>query len=196
MRSYRLLTVSLAVLALAHPPHLSAQAAEGPAAPRSGAWLGLGVGLGSSSLSCQICVSDRRSGTSAMLKAGFTLSPSIRLGAEAAGWARFDDVDQLLWTLTPAAYFYPSPRRGLFLKAGPSVSFFSARDDDTEVGTTSFGLQLGVGYEFPVSTSAQLAPYLDFTATSFGSLTSGEQEITGGAGVTLIHLGVGVTFNE
>lgn len=162
---------------------------------RSGTWFGLGAGLGSSSLSCRICASDRRTGTSVSLRGGLTLNPRVKLGLELGGWARFDEVDQLLGTLTSAAYFYPNAAGGWYVKAGPSLSFFSARDSEgTEVGATSYGLLLGAGYEIGIGGETLLVPYLDLAATSFGSLTSDGREITGGAGVTLVHLGVGLVF--
>lgn len=164
-------------------------------AVRSGGWFGVGVGLGSSSLSCSICANDRRSGTAAVVRGGFTLNPAVRIGLEFSGWARFHEVNQLIWNVTPAAYFYPGTAN-LFLKVGPSLSHFAASDsEDTRVTTQTFGLQIGAGYETPISSSAALVPYLDVLATSFGSLTSGERSLDGWAGVTLIHLGVSVTFH-
>jgi hypothetical protein len=196
MPSLRTLALALLCSALL-PPGASGQAYPDPGAPdRSGAWFELGLGLGSSSVSCQICVQDRRTGTAALLGGGLNLNQSLRLGVEVSGWARFDEVDQIIGSVAPMAFFYPSATRGLFIKAGPSVSFFNARDTEgTEVSSTSFGLVMGGGYEVPLSSGTALTPFLDLVATSFGTLSSDGRPITGRAGVTLIHLGVGLTFH-
>ncbi len=190
-------TPSLMMLCLlVAPTDVAAQDFGDSRADRSGAWFGLGVGMGSSSLSCDICARDRRGGTAAHLRGGMTLGPTVLLGVEVSAWAQFDEVDQYIGAVTPAAYFYPSPGGGLVLKAGPSISFFSAQDQEgTEVSTTSFGLQVGAGYEIGLGTGYALTPFLDLLATSFGTLSTGDRAITGGAGVTLIHLGLGITFH-
>lgn len=196
MRSFGVAALVAAALATSAQPAWGQGFDRPGGGAREGGWFGIGVGLGSSSVSCRICAPDRRVGTAALLRGGLTLNPGVRLGAEIAGWARFSEVDQLLVTITPVAIFYPAPERGLFLEIGPSISLFSAKDQEAvEVGGTSFGVLLEAGYEVPLGGSAMLSPYLGFTATSFGTLTSDGREVVGGAGVTLIHLGVGVTFN-
>ena len=195
MRGFTVACLVLLVLCASPRPGVAQESVGQEDAVRSGNWFGVGVGLGSSSLSCTICAADRRSGTAAVARGGFTLNPTVRIGLELSGWARFDEVNQLIWSVAPAAYFHPSGG-SLFLKAGPSITHFSASDsEDTKVTTQTFGVQIGAGYETPISSSAALTPYLDVLATSFGSLTSGERSLDGWAGVTLIHLGVSVTFH-
>ena len=194
---YRSATLLLIILAASLPAtSVAAQVDTHPTDTRSGAWFGFGAGLGSQSVSCSICTQDRRVGTAVYLRGGATLNPRVRLGLETTGWARFDEVDQFVGSVGLIAHFYPDPGRGLFLKAGPAITFFRAKDDeDTQIGSTSYGLTVGAGYEVPVRPGWSLTPFLDLMASTLGTLTSEGQSITGRTGVTLIQLGVGLTLH-
>jgi hypothetical protein len=70
-----------------------------------GPWLGGGLGTASARVNCELCTSDRNGGLSGYLTGGITLSPSVRLGAELAGWFdTTDDVSQRpTWTTSRSA---------------------------------------------------------------------------------------------
>ena len=160
---YRKATLFLIILAASlSAASVAAQGEPPPVEPRSGAWFGFGAGLGSQSVSCSICTQDRRVGTAVYLRGGATLNPKVRLGLEITGWARFDEVDQFVGSVGLIAHFYPDPGRGLFVKAGPTVTFFKAKDqEDTQIGSTSFGLTVGAGYEVLVRPGWSLTPFLE-----------------------------------
>lgn len=191
----RLLTLFVFGIALALPEPSSAQGLETSSVQgRQGAWYGLDLGLGVTSLSCRICADDRRVGTSVGIRGGLGLSQRVRLGLELGGWARFDEVDQYVGTITPTVYYTPDPGGGLLLRIGPTVSLFTAKGaDGSQVDATSFGGLLGAGYEFFLGSSTALTPSLDLIATSFGSLTSEAGELSGRAGITLVRFGLGLT---
>ena len=76
----------VAALALSQPASAQEPTLRGP-------WLGAGIGTASASVNCDICTDDRNGGLSGYLTGGFTLSPSLRLGAELSGW--FDTTDEI-----------------------------------------------------------------------------------------------------
>src|SRR4051812_34428305 len=97
-------------------------ASEQHAQTRKGFWIGLGLGYGS--LSCTGCSST--GGLSGYLKLGGTISPHLLLGGETNGWTKSENGGTLnAGNASFAAYYYPQPAGGLFLKAG--VGFATTR---------------------------------------------------------------------
>lgn len=183
------------VATLAGPAEAQVPVASEPSgiltSARSGLWLTLGLAGGSSRLSCDICIGERRSGPSGFLGVGLTLNQRALVGLEADAWAKLgDDVDQYVASVGAVATLYPRPGSGLHLKGGPSVVLYRATDDDdNQVDATTFGFQLGVGYEIPLGPSYGLSPYVNVIASSFGGLRADDRSIPGGAAVTLVQLG-------
>ncbi len=163
-----------------------------------GLWMGLGVGAGSSMVSCAICRQERRGGPSGYMRIGATVQPSLLVGAEGTVWVHAgEELDQYLGALTLAAYLYPRPGSGFFVKGGLSGLRYAATEDgaarDEQASATTVGVNLGVGYEFPVRPGYSVVPFLNLVASSFGSLSQGGETLAGDLNVTLIQFGLGLT---
>lgn len=204
-RPIRAMAVCVVVLA-AWSPALQAQAAASSvqaavvqtgqaAAPaetaRQGAWFGAGVGGGWTRVNCAICRTDRFAGPSAALRFGTTLRPGLLVAGEVDGWTRSsDDVRSVLTAGSAAAYVYPDPRRGLFLKAGAGLVHYSL---DSDSGTNLFGLLLGAGYDIPLGESLSITNTIGLIASSFGSLRSGTATVAEDVSISVFHVGISLT---
>ena len=187
----------LVVVSLLVAPSLSAQV-PGAGPTRRGMWVGVGVGAGSSLVSCAICREDRQGGPSGYIKIGGTVRPALLVGAEGNVWVQGgDELDQYLGALTLAAYLYPRPGSGFFIKGGLSGLRYVASEDGADEGeeatATTMGVNLGLGYEFPVRPGFSLVPFLNLVASSFGSLSQNGEQLAGDLNVTLIQFGLGLT---
>jgi hypothetical protein len=184
-----LATIVTAVAAL--PAAVAAQS------PYRGMWLGLGAGAGSSLVTCAVCIEDREGGPSGYLRIGGTVSPSILIGGEGTLWAQTsDDLDKLVGAVNGVVLLYPRPGTGFHVKGGLGVLRFQITDpedaDDT-ARVTSLGVQLGVGYDLPVSPGYSVTPFLNLVASSYGSLEQGNEVLADQVNVTLIQFGVGLS---
>jgi hypothetical protein len=156
-----------------------------------GAWFAAGVGGGWARVNCAICRTDRYAGPSAALRFGTTLRPGLLVGGELDGWTRSsDDVRSVLTAGSAAAYVYPDPRRGLFLKAGAGLVHYSL---DSDSGTNLFGLLLGAGYDIPIGESLSITNTVGLIASSFGSLRSDAGTVAEDVSVSLLHIGISLT---
>lgn len=159
---------------------------------REGTWMTAGLGGGWTRVSCAICNTDRNAGPSAGLRFGTTLRPGLLVGAELDGWTRsHDDVRTMLAAGSAAAYIYPDPSRGLFLKAGAGLVHFGFDTDDA--GMNLFGLLLGAGYEFPVTPELNVTNTIGVIASSFGTLRSEEGVIADDVSISMFHIGIALT---
>src|SRR6266496_4776801 len=105
----------------------------------SGFWYGFGLGPGWARVTCAICGGDRKGGVSAFAALGGGTSRSVRIGAELAAWRhRGGNVTQTLAAIGAAAYWFPNPRRRLYLKGG--VALVTHRLDDGTAVVTSTGV--------------------------------------------------------
>lgn len=169
----------------------SAQPVPAAESARQGAWFSAGVGGGWTRVNCAICRTDRYAGPSAALRFGTTLRPGLLVGGELDGWTRSsDDVRSVLTSGSAAAYVYPDPRRGLFLKAGAGLVHYSL---DSDSGTNLFGLLLGAGYDIPLSESLSITNTIGLIASSFGSLRSGTATVAEDVSISLFHVGISLT---
>jgi len=130
---------------------LGAVAVSQPAAAQSptlrGPWLGGGLGTASAQVNCELCTSDRNGGLSGYLTGGITLSPTVRLGAELAGWFdTTDDVSQRLVHYGATAYWTPVPTGAWYLKGGLGLLSYHAgtpAEDDVPLGASAAALHDG-----------------------------------------------------
>ncbi|SRR6266511_1043259 len=169
---------------------------------RDGFWFGAALGRGWAHVSCQICQANNRGGLSATLRLGGAVSRAVLIGAEVTAWwatieAGADTVYQSLAAFSAAAYWYPSPRRPLYLKLG--IGFHTHRaDDGTDVITsTAIGPQFGVGYEWPLSTHLLVTPFINAAlGVVGGSLKFNGGTIQDSPGVSLAQVGVGISWHQ
>ncbi|HEX6135697.1 MAG TPA: hypothetical protein VFZ24_17115 [Longimicrobiales bacterium] len=172
---------------------LPAQAQQRPAAGlRQGTWVTAGVGGGWTRVNCSICRTDRTAGPSAALRFGTTLRPGLLVGAELDGWTRSrEDARTLLTAGSAAAYIYPDPARGLFLKGGAGLVRYSF--DDGDGSANLLGLMLGVGYEFPITDELNITNSVGVIASSFGALRSDAGTVADDVSISLFHIGIALT---
>lgn len=169
----------------------SASAQEAPEVARGGTWFAAGLGGGWTRVNCAICRTDRYAGPSAALRFGTTLRPGLLIGAELDGWTRTnDDVRSSLAAGSAAAYIYPDPTRGLFLKAGAGLVHYSL---DEDAGTNLLGLVLGAGYEFPITERLSVTNSIGLIASSFGSIASDAGTVAEDVSITLLQFGIALT---
>ena len=181
----------LAALALSQPARAQEPTLRGP-------WLGAGLGTGSAAVNCDICTGDRNGGLSGYLTGGFTFSPTLRAGAELAGWLDdTDDVRQRLMLYGASLYWTPSPTASWYLKGGIGLLNYNADatddDEDEELGAGTGALQLGVGYDFRAGSRLWLTPYANLIVSTSGNLTSGNTIVTD-ASFSLMQIGAGITW--
>lgn len=158
---------------------------------REGAWFSAGVGGGWARVNCAICRADRNPGPGARLSFGTTLRPGLLVAGELDGWTRSsDDVRSLLTAGSAAAYIYPNPGRGLFLKAGAGLVHYSI---DPDVSTNLVGLLLGAGYEFPISETFSITNSVGLLASSFGALRSDAGTVADDVSISLFQVGIALT---
>jgi hypothetical protein len=160
-----------ALLAILFATTASAQQAQ----TRQGFWIGGGLGYGS--LGCNGC--DRLGGVSGYLKLGGTLRQNILVGVETNGWTKSEFGQTLtMGNMSGAAYFYPMPSNGLFIKGGLGYSIL----DDGFNNESGFGLLAGLGYDVRVGRNMSITPVANWFRGSFS-----------GASANVLQIGLGVT---
>jgi Outer membrane protein beta-barrel domain len=181
----------LAALALSQPARAQEPTLRGP-------WLGAGIGTASAAVNCDICTGDRNGGLSGHLSGGFTLSESLRAGAELAGWLdNTDEVRQRLMLYGASLYWTPTPNASWYLKGGIGMLNYNADttddDEDDALGASTGALQLGVGYDFRAGSKLWLSPYANLIVSTSGNMTSGNTIVTD-ASFSLMQIGAGITW--
>jgi hypothetical protein len=166
----------------------SSAVAQDASPRRSGFWLNVGFGWGSSDFNCDGCDTDRESGVTGQIALGGTLSPQLLLGVESNGWYKEKNgVKSLLGTSFAAvAYYYPSAEGNLFLKGGVGLASYlfdnGSQDDDQGIG-----LLAGLGYDLPIGAQASITPVATFQYGMMG-------DANGLEGVSQNIISLGATF--
>jgi len=148
---------------------LQAQAAfaQQPRA-REGFWAAFGLGYGANSMSCGSGCSvnsDAKGGSvTASVKMGGTPSSRLRLGGEVNVWVKdlSGGVTESVGNVSAAAYFYPSPRGGFFVKGGVGLASVDLSQGNASASQTGIGLLAGLGYDIRVSRKVSLTPLTNF----------------------------------
>lgn len=172
IRSPRFLTVVLALAGLGLPP-VEAQQGFGPAhEARQGFWASVGAGQGGTWLRCGICGEERDAGGLAgYARAGATVSDRLLVGADLTYWRR-DDNDLLEQSggLAGAAYWYPKPASGYYLKFGLGYAWYRAAEDEIALTAGLLTAVSGAGYEMRVNPRLSLVPFVNLLVTAKGDL--------------------------
>ena len=152
-----LLAAAVALLA-AGPAPADAQSDDLP--PRSGFWLGGGLGGGLDE--------DGEAGGAGYIRLGGTPSRHLLLGFEAIAYSRdADGVDATISRSngTFTALYYPDVRQGWFLKGGVGFATLEVERDVGEgtltVSDEGLGLTLGTGLDFRIGGNLFLTPGFD-----------------------------------
>jgi hypothetical protein len=151
---------------------------------RQGFWVGGGMGYGSLGLSCDGCGSvDRTGGLSGYAKLGGTLRQNILLGIEMNAWTKSEGAGRVtMGNMSGAAYWYPMPTQGLFLKAGAGYSVLGVDDGVSTADDSGFGLLGGLGYDVRVGRNLSITPVANYFRGAFA-----------GGSANVLQFGIGVT---
>jgi Outer membrane protein beta-barrel domain len=163
---------------------LATSAVAQQAQTRQGFWIGGGMGYGSLGLSCEGCADvGREGGLSGHAKLGGTVRENLLLGVEMNGWTDSEGAARItMGNFSGAAYWYPMPTQGLFIKAGAGYSMLGVDDGVTSADDTGFGLLGGVGYDLRVGRNLSITPVANWFRGGFD-----------GGSANVLQFGVGVT---
>ena len=178
MRPTNILSALAAVALLSAPLAAQGRATARQPMPtndRAGYSLSLGLGGGSSGVSCAGCGTDRTSGKSGYLRVGKGYTPSLMLGLELNGWNKTENnVDGSVGMLSAIAQWYPSLTNGFFMKGGAGVGRTTLDDRSTvpsnKLQSTGFGYQVGTGYDIGIARRWSITPYVNYLATAGAKL--------------------------
>ena len=166
---------------------------------REGFWIGFGFGYGSADLKSptldSLGATGREGGATGFVKLGGTLSKSVLLGGEVNAWVKsVSGVTTTLGNVSAAAYFYPAPQTGFFLKGG--VGYGSTRVSNSGSATASgFGFVAGVGYDVRVGANVSLTPVANFYFGSDGDMTENGTKVFSSLKHNVFDFGLGITFH-
>lgn len=162
---------------------------------RQGLWMGAGLGAGFDRVFCEICDGSVQAGWSGYLRLGGTVSPRILLGGELTGWLRGqDEATKSMGAVSFVAYWYPGGDN-LYLKGGGGVIGFRSADGENAVSSTTFGPNLGFGYEQLISPKVSIVPFFNVLVAPSGTLRFNGDEVIDNVGFVLWQGGVGVTLH-
>lgn len=138
---------------------------------RRGLWVGLGLGMGSARADCSICT-GRATGPAAHAGAGGTISQRILVGVRGTGWFENGaENDRSLVMLAALGTLYPWPDRGFHLEAGIGGYWYVEEDSANELSTQGLALQVGAGFDLPITRGVSLSPFATLIASGFGNPT-------------------------
>jgi len=184
---------AVALLGLAGASAATAQKPQ----TREGFWIGFGFGYGSSNISCDGCGSaSRESSGSGFLKLGGTLSPHVLLGGEINAWTKSENgTTATLGNTSFAAYFYPTPSSGLFVKGGVGYATTRLSGSGSTANANGFGFVMGAGFDIRVGAMISITPVANFYFGSDGDMKSGGSTIVTGWKHNVYDFGLGITFH-
>jgi hypothetical protein len=156
---------------------------------RTGFWAGIDFGVGLLQQSLDEREEDDTT-FSLGLKAGYTINPHFRMGLELSGWLLeatepFGDpwVGEGISQVFLIAQYYPRRRSNLFAKVGGGyASYWNNRFGEPKI-KDGWGLTVGGGYDFFLSTHFALTPVVTF---SYGDIEDIDYRAT--------TFGIGITF--
>jgi hypothetical protein len=149
---------------------------------RGGLWVDAGAGYGRLRLTCATCARVAAAGgTEVTVTIGGAPSANVLLGLQAQTWSRAGPgPTQRVRSLAAVAQWYPWPAAGWFVRAGTGIvqGPVTPRTDSTPPTTvqgTGVGLDLGVGFDFPVSEHFGLTVQAATHIAALGDLLVGGQ---------------------
>jgi outer membrane protein with beta-barrel domain len=170
---------------------------------RRGATFSVGVGSGSTRLSCTACNPDRQSAPSLYVRLAGTYRPNLVIGAEIDAWSKrvpdtdpSGDVRFTVATLDAVALWYPQCSAGFFLSGGLG---YGTINDSFEVGTrgsvsdrtTAIGFQVGAGYDLRMGRTFALTPYAKYFGTAGGKVEGTGAQLD----ANVAEIGLGFTWH-
>ena len=138
--------------------------------------------MGIGSLGCDNCEGQRENGWSGGLSAGGSINDRWLLGFGTTGWAKYNDLDELVsvGTLDFRFRFYPARTQGFFMTAGLGLGTITVAGD-SEFGA---GAIVGVGWDIRVGRNVSLTPF-------YNGFAMNNENVDGNVG----QLGLAVTIH-
>ena len=167
---------------------------------RYGFWLGGGaaVTLGNVRIGddATAIIDARKPGPSAFLSIGGTLSRTVLLGVDVAGWTRSgSDTTRTFGTITFGATLFPVRQFPLYLKGGFGVGTYQETAGTDRYDANGFGMHFGVGAEFRVAPTLHVGPYVQY-AFSRENVKRNQLTIFSQLDIDLLSAGVGVRWHR
>jgi hypothetical protein len=166
--------IPLAALLLA----LAARAAPAQVPYRGGLWADIGVGPGRLHLTCTTCSAIAAAGgIEVTVSVGGAPTRNVLLGVEGQVWTRTTGtLDQRVRSLIAIVQWYPWEDAGFFVRAGTGlvqgpVTPVASGAQPATVQNTGIGLDLGAGWDFPVSRHFGLTVQAATHIAALGDLT-------------------------
>jgi len=167
--------------------------AQAPRPTRGGFWYGFGLGVGAIRLSCDLCRPDTHAGAVAVLRIGGSPSRQLRVGLEATGWGEpSGDLRRREATLGVAAQWRVGPGSRWVLLGSAGGSWLRISEAGDAITATSPFIHAGVHHEIPLTPAYAIAPSLGVSRSFAGVLRLDGQEVTRGAGLTRVQVGLGL----
>jgi hypothetical protein len=137
---------------------LAAAAALAQTPYRGGLWADVGIGPGRLSLTCTTCSAiAAANGFEVTASVGGAPTRNVLLGVQGQVWTgTTGSLTQRVRSLLAIVQWYPWPTAGLFVRAGTGVVQGPVSPEATgaqpaTVQNTGVGLDIGLGYDFPLS---------------------------------------------
>jgi hypothetical protein len=150
-----------AICAAAITPAAGAQ--EKPT--RQGFGFSLGLGQGSTGVTCQGCEQfeeDRLSGLTGYVRIGGYVNPRFFVGVEGTGWMKnSNSLERRIAAISAVFLGYPSATGGFFVRSGAGMIRAVIEDGTNNAVGEGLTWQLGVGYDFPIGRVA-FTPFLTY----------------------------------
>lgn len=194
MKGFRSTLVIAALVALTATDSLRAQAAQ---ATRSGFGLSLGLGSGSTGVTCKGCESleeERLNGLSGYFRMGGYASPKFFVGAEGTGWMNNSDgLERRIAAVSVVFLGYPSVTGGFFVRSGAGVIRAVIEDADNSAVGEGYTWQIGVGYDIPFGAAA-LTPYVTYLNSTEVRLSINEIDTGFNLNPNILQVGLAITL--
>jgi hypothetical protein len=137
---------------------LAAAAARAQVPYRGGLWADVGIGPGRLRLTCTTCSEiAAANGIEITVSIGGAPTRNVLLGVQGQTWTgTTGSLTQKVRSLIAIVQWYPWPKVGLFVRAGTGVVQGPVTPEPTgaqlaTVQNTGVGLDIGLGYDFPLS---------------------------------------------
>ncbi len=166
------------------------------ASARGGQWIGVGLGAGFDQVACDVCAGDPKPGMAGYVRFGGTFGSRLLLGAEFDLWTRKDEeVRQYLGSLALVALLYGDASSRLYFKGGFGAVGFRAEEEGDALSSLTYGVQVGLGYDFPIGRGLSITPFANLVLAPFADIDFNGDPASSGATLGLLHGGVGLTWH-
>ena len=187
--------VAMLLLATVAAPLVAQRAPARTSQTQRRFWGAFSLGNATASLSCSVCrdMSDRS--VAAGLTLGVRHTPRMYFAMQLDGWYRFSGGENdRVYSIGPLVQYYPMTKRPLFVRLGLGWASFLATDEDDNLSSRSVAAQVGVGYDFVISQSYILSPFVSYMRGAGGRLTLNGEDATLPAGVELLQYGLQIAL--